>query len=56
MLTVIFLGFLAVVAIFLAMVVINGRSRQAQGKSGEPVQRKEDQQVAPKTPRASGLD
>lgn len=56
MVTFVFLGFLAIAAIFVGFFVIQGRSRQAQGKSGESVARKEDQQVAPKPKRAAGLD
>ena len=54
MLTFIFLGFLAVVAVFLGVFVIRGRSRQAQGKSGVAVETK--QQQVPKNSRASGMD
>ena len=54
MITFFFLSGIAIVAVFLGMFVIRGRSRQARGMSGVPTEEKA--KVAPRPKRASGID
>ena len=54
MITFFFLSGVAIVAVFLGVFVIRGRSRQAKGMSGLPVEEKTKVAVKPK--RATGMD
>ncbi len=54
MITFFFLSGIAIVAVFLGMFVIRGRSRQAKGMSGLPTE--EQARVASKPTRADGID
>lgn len=54
MITFFFLSGIAIVAVFLGVFVIRGRSRQAKGMSGLPTEEKA--KVAMKPKRATGLD
>ena len=53
MITVFFLSGIAIVAVFLGMFIIRGRSRQAKGMSGLPAE--EQAKAAPKPTRANGM-